>query len=145
MFKFIGVSLAVVLALAFAGCGQAGQFASTSLTQVELSQPNYIIVATGVSGEAKASYLIGVTLSSGPVTNSVSLKRLSGTGKLYEEALDDLWAQFAAEHGAVEGRRLALTNVRYDADTNNFVLYSDVVLSVRADVIEFTDSVASLK
>ncbi len=82
---------------------------------------------------AKASYLIGVTVSSGPVTNSISLKRFSGTGKLYQEALDNLWGQFAAEHGAVEGRRLALTNVRYDADTRNFALYSDVVLAVRAD------------
>ena len=127
------------MALSFTGCAQSGFFASSSLTQVELSAPNYRIVATGVSGEAKASYLIGVTVSSGPVTNSLSLKRLSGTGKLYQEALDNLWAQFAAEHGAVEGRRLALTNVRYDADTRNFALYSDIVLAVRADVVEFTD------
>ena len=139
MFKIIDALLILALALAFAGCGQAGLFASTNLTQVELSEPNYKIVATGVSGEAKASYLIGITVSSGPVTNSVSLKRLKGTGKLYQEALDNLWAQFATEHGAVEGRRLALINVRYDANTRNFVLYSDVVLSVRADVVEFAD------
>ena len=139
MFKIINVLPVLALAIVFAGCGQAGRFASTSLTQVELSGPNYKIVATGVSGEARASYLIGVTVSSGPVTNSVSLKRLSGTGKLYKEALDNLWAQFAAEHGKVEGRRLALVNIRYDADTRNLVLYSDIVLSVRADVVEFTN------
>ena len=55
MFKIIGALLVLALALAFAGCGQAGRFASTSLTQVELSAPNYEIVATGVSGQAKAS------------------------------------------------------------------------------------------
>ena len=139
MFKIINVLPVLALTIVFAGCGQAGRFASTSLTQVELSEPNYKIVATGVSGEARASYLIGVTVSSGPVTNAVSLKRLSGTGKLYQEALDNLWAQFAAEHGEVEGRRLALVNIRYDADTRNLVLYSDIVLSVRADVVEFTN------
>ncbi len=139
MLKIIGALPALALTIVFAGCGQAGQFAATNLTQVELSAPNYKVVATGVSGEARASYLIGVTVSNGPVTNSVSLKRLNGTGKLYQEALESLWAQFAAEHGEVEGRRLALVNIRYDADTRNLVLYSDVVLSVRADVVEFTD------
>lgn len=139
MFKIIGASLVLAMTLALAGCGQAGRFASTSLTQVELSEPNFKIVATGVSGEAKASYLIGATVSNGPVTNSISLKRISGTGQLYQEALDNLWAQFASEHGAVEGRRLALANVRYDADTRNLVLYSNIVFTVRADVIEFVN------
>ena len=92
MLKTIAVLLTVVLSLAFTGCAQSGMFASSSLTQVELSAPNYEIVATGVSGEAKASYLIGVTISTGPVTNSLSVKRLSGTGKLYQEALDNLWS-----------------------------------------------------
>ena len=73
--KNIVALLAVVLALSFTGCSQSGRFASTSLTQVVLSAPNYEIVATGVSGEARASYLIGVTVSTGPVTKSLSLKR----------------------------------------------------------------------
>ena len=70
---------------------------------------------------------------------SLSLFRLGGSGQLYREALDDLWANFAAEYGAAEGRRLALTNIRYDADTRNAIVWSDIKLSIRADVVEFTD------
>ena len=35
--------------------------------------------------------------------------------------------------------RLALVNVRYDADSRNFLLYNDIALSIRADVVEFSD------
>ena len=110
-----------------------------NLTQVQLSEPNYKVVATSVSGDAQAAYLIGVAFSNGPQTGSLSLHRLKGTGKLYKEAMENLWKTFAAEHGAVEGRRLALANVRYDAATRNFFIYNDVTLSIRADVIEFVE------
>ncbi len=130
---------AAVLAVAFTGCGQAGMFAAANLTQVEMSEPNFKVVATGVSGEAEAAYLIGVSFSNGPRTGSLSLHRLSGTGKLYKEAMEDLWQAFEAEHGEVAGRRLALANVRYDAATRNLLVYNDVSLSIRADVIEFTE------
>jgi hypothetical protein len=53
--------------------------------------------------------------------------------------MDSLWKNFAAEHGEVEGRRLALANVRYDAATRNFLVYNDISLSIRADVIEFSE------
>jgi|TARA_B100001964_G_scaffold240174_1_gene309375 hypothetical protein len=39
----------------------------------------------------------------------------------------------------VAGRSLALANIRYDGDSRNFLLYSDVTLAIRADIIEFTD------
>ena len=35
MFKIINVLPVLALTIVFAGCGQAGRFASTSLTQVE--------------------------------------------------------------------------------------------------------------
>ncbi len=53
--------------------------------------------------------------------------------------MEDLWQAFEAEHGEVAGRRLALANVRYDAATRNLLVYNDVSLSIRADVIEFTE------
>jgi hypothetical protein len=121
------------------GCAQTGQFAAGNMTQVELSEPNYKVVATSVEGDAEAAYLIGVAFSNGPQSGSLSLHRLRGTGKLYTEAMEDLWENFAAEHGAVEGRRLALANVRYDAATSNYLIYNDISLSIRADVIEFTE------
>ena len=65
------------------------------------------MVATSVTGDAEAAYLIGVAFSNGPESRSLSLHRLRGTGKLYTEAMEDLWENFAFKHGAVEGRRLA--------------------------------------
>ena len=134
-FAFLVVASAAFLS----GCAQTGQFAAGNMTQVELSEPNYKVVATSVTGDAEAAYLIGVAFSNGPQSGSLSLHRLSGTGKLYTEAMEDLWENFALEHGAVEGRRLALANVRYDAATRNFLVYNDISLSIRADVIEFSD------
>lgn len=138
MNRITGILL-VALLVAITGCGQAGMFAAHNTTAVELSEPNYKVVATGVSGEARAAYVIGVVISTGPITNSLSLFRINGTGQLYKEAMDNLWAQFEQDHGPVVGRRLALTNIRYDADTRNLLVYSDITLSIRADIIEFTN------
>jgi hypothetical protein len=33
----------------------------------------------------------------------------------------------------------ALINIRYDADTRDFLVYNDIAVSLRADVVEFTD------
>jgi hypothetical protein len=123
MNKMAGIFVLVLL-VASTGCGQTGMFAAHNTTTVELSKPNYKVVATGVSGEAKAAYVLGVVIS---------------TGQIYKEAMDNLWAQFEQDHGPVVGRRLALANIRYDADTRNLLVYSDVTLSIRADIIEFTD------
>ena len=134
------VVVLAILAAAFAsGCASVGQFNAGNVTAVELAEPNYEIVATGVSGQAKASYLIGISVSNGENSGSMALFRVGGTGQLYKEAMEDLWAAFEAKHGPVEGRRLALANVRYDANTTNLLLYSDLELSIRADIIEFTE------
>ena len=71
-------------------------------------------------------------------TTAEVLFRVEGDGLLYKEAVENLWAQFVAEHGAVENRRLALVNVQFDADASNYLgLYSKSIVSVRADVVEF--------
>lgn len=139
MKRMMTVAACLVAVAALSGCAQTGMFVSSNVTNVELSEPNYKVVATGVSGEAKAGYLIGVSFSKGAETGSVSLARISGTGQLYKEAMDQLWANFEKEHGPAEGRRLALANVRYDADSRNLLLYNDVKLAIRADIIEFTE------
>ncbi len=73
---------AAVLAVALTGCGQAGMFAAANLTQVEMSEPNFKVVATGVSGEAEAAYLIGVSFSNGPRTGCIaSAERANFTRK----------------------------------------------------------------
>ena len=121
------------------GCAQAGLYAAGNMTSVELAEPNFEIVDTDVGGKASAAYLIGVSYSLGHRTESVSVFRVRGTGELYREAMADLWAQFAEEHGPVEGRKLALINVRYDTSVRNFLVYNSAELSIRADVVEFTD------
>ena len=81
----------------------------------------------------------GVTFSTGQETGALALARIGGTGQLYKEAMEKLWQNFEQTNGPVVGRRLALTNVRYDSDSHNLLLYADVTLAIRADVIEFTD------
>jgi hypothetical protein len=69
---------ASIVVVALSGCAQMGMFAAGNVTNVQLSAPNYEIVAVGVSGSAKASYLLGVTYSNGPQTGSVALARIGG-------------------------------------------------------------------
>ncbi|MFO7864364.1 MAG: hypothetical protein R6U85_10215, partial [Salinivirgaceae bacterium] len=47
------------------------------------------------------------------------IARVEGTGMLYAEALENLWANFEMSGEDVEGQKLALTNVRYDSDIMN--------------------------
>ena len=134
MRRVTAIALGLVAA-ALMGCAQAGMFAAGNMTSVELSEPNYRIVATGVSGQAEAAYMIGVSYSNGPMTQSFSLARVSGTGHLYKEAMEELWATFEAKHGPIAERHLALAN----AGTRNFLIYNDVSLTIRADIIEFVE------
>ena len=59
--------------------------------------------------------------------------------------MEDLWKRYEEKHGPVEGQRLALVNVRFDADTRNFLVYTDVKMYIRADVVKFSDPVGPLK
>jgi hypothetical protein len=123
----------------FAGCASGGMFTASNITEVQLQKNNFIIVARNVSGEAEAGYLFGSTLSLGMMTNTVAVLRVSGTGMLYKEALEDLWKNYEAVHGPVEGKKLALVNVRYDADALNLFVYTRPKVMIRADVVEFTN------
>ncbi len=133
----IPVACAIVLAAGITGCAQTGVFGSASITTTELSDANFRIVATNVSGESEAGYLLGVSAPMGFTSTTVALARVQGTGLLYQEALADLWENFEREYGAVKGRTLALVNVRYDSDNLNLLLYTSAKVSIRADVVEF--------
>lgn len=119
------------------GCVTTGTINTTHLTNVQLTQGNYRLVAVGVSGEATAAYLLGVSAAVGTEMTTFALARIEGEGALYEAALADLWQNFEAEHGAAEGRALALTNLRYDSDALNLGVYTRPRVGVRADVVEF--------
>ncbi len=130
--------VAVLSLVILYGCSTSGMFTSVNTTNVELKQPNYKIVATNVSGTSESGYILGFTFPSGFFTNTFALARVSGTGMLYEEAIADLWKNFENNHGPVEGKKLALINVRYDTDALNlFFLYTSAKVNIRADVIQF--------
>ena len=135
--KFLIYPVALISAILLSSCATSGLFLSMNNTQVELSENNYEIVATNVSGEAKAGYILGASFSAGAATNTVALARVSGSGMLYMEALENLWKDYEEKHGSVIGKKLALVNVRYDSDALNLILYTEAKISIRADVVEF--------
>ena len=131
----------LVLALTsilLAGCVNSGAFFANNLTNVELGEGNYRLVATNVSGQAEAGYLLGFSGSQLGHATTFALIRVEGDGLLYKAAVQDLWSKFEAQHGSVQDRRLALVNVHFDADAANYLgVYTKSTVSVRADVVEF--------
>ncbi|ERM84683.1 hypothetical protein P872_23525 [Rhodonellum psychrophilum GCM71 = DSM 17998] len=128
-----------VMTLILSGCASSGMHMSSSLTNVELSEANYQIVARSVSGEAKAGYILGASFGVGMYAQVFGVARVSGDKALYKTAMDHLWENFEAKHGSVEGRNLALVNVRYDVDALNLIVYTQPVLTIQADIIEFLE------
>lgn len=129
---------ALILTLTCAGCINSGAFYTTNLTNVELGEDNYKIVATNVHGQSEAGYILGLSGSQGGYATTFALFRVEGDGLLYKTAIENLWAQFEEQHGPMGNRPLALVNVQFDADASNYLgLYSKSVVSVRADIIEF--------
>jgi hypothetical protein len=128
-----------VLIFILTGCSSSGAFIAGNVTDVQLQRNNFKIVAQNISGEAQAGYLFGGTFSTGFATNTFALFRVSGTGMLYKEALENLWKNYEAVKGPIEGKKIALINVRYDTDALNLGIYTQPKLLIRADVVEFTE------
>ena len=126
-------------ALTMTGCAASGAFNAASVTDVQLAEANYEIVATNVEGEASAEYVLGVSGSIYRQMQTFALYRLSGSGMLYGEAMENLWADFREEHGETEGQALGLVNVRYDTEALNLLVYTKPTVVVRADVVAFTE------
>jgi hypothetical protein len=131
--------LLFLLLVLFSACTTGGSFISQNATAVELSEPNFNIVAKNVEGSSKAAYIIGVTYSAGSIANTLAFARVSGSKKLYDDAVKDLWKNFEAEYGDPEGKKLALVNIRIDNDMLNLLLYAETELFITADVIEFIE------
>jgi len=135
--KYLFFPVALITAMLLSGCASSGLFFSMNNTAVELSENNYEIVATNVYGEAEAGYILGFSFSAGAATNTLALARVSGSGMIYMEALENLWKNYEEKHGSVIGKKLALVNVRYDSDALNLILYTQAKISIRADIVEF--------
>lgn len=119
------------------GCTTGGSFLAQNITNVDLSNANFSIVARNVEGYSKASYLIGFSFSTGNIANTIALFRVGGTAKLYDDAVQNLWANYREKHGSTEGKKLVLANIRYDTDMINLLVYTQTELYMTADVIEF--------
>ncbi len=132
-------ALILATSLVMIGCATGGMFVAGNVTDVQLQKGNFKIVARDVTGEAQAGYLLGASFSMGASTNSFALVRIAGTGMLYKEALQNLWKSYEAASGPVEGKKLALVNVRYDSEALNLFVYTQPKLVIRADVVEFTE------
>ena len=132
-------SLSIALLVWLAGCSTGGMFTAANITSVQLQKNNYRIVARGVLGQARAGYLLGGTVSQGITTSTAAVARVSGTGMLYKEALDDLWKTYESTYGPVGNKTVALTNVHFDSDALNLLIYTEARIYVRADVVEFTE------
>ncbi|MBO6586925.1 MAG: hypothetical protein JJ953_12525 [Gracilimonas sp.] len=137
MMKSYTIIVLLTSVLVLAGCGNAGVFVASNNTQVELSEGNYSIVAKNVSGTSESAYILGASYSWGMATNAVGLIPIGDGKMLYKDAREDLWANFEAANSPVEGRKLALVNIQYDAGTTNLVLYTKAKVTITADVIEF--------
>lgn len=136
LFRFV---LLLALTVSLTGCLSSGAFLSGHVTDVQLTEANYEVVATDVHGSATAGYLFGVSGGFGPSTTAFAVARVSGDGQLYQAALANLWANVESEYGEVQGNDLALVNVRYDVEALNLFIYTKPTLTVRADVVEFTE------
>ncbi len=127
----------ILLIASFTGCTTSGMFLSANVTDVELSEDNYSIIATNITGSSRAGYILGMSAGPGAQVSTLAIARVSGTGMLYQEALENLWQNYEKDHGPREDKKIALVNVHYDADILNLILYTEVKLFIRADVVEF--------
>jgi hypothetical protein len=133
------ISAAILLAfiITTSGCFTSGAMVSTNSTMVQLSQPNFKVIATNVTGQAKADYLFGASIGIGMYAQTYALIPLQKDRALYKKAIEELWKKFESTYGKSEGRRLALVNLRYDTEALNVFFYTSPRLTVIADVVEF--------
>ena len=137
---FIPLFILLTLLPFLTGCTTGGSFLAHNVTNVELSSDaKFNIVARNVEGYSVAGYLFGFSFSTGYMANTLALVRIDGTAKLYDDAIQNLWKNFVAQHGDTEGKKLVLANVRYDTDILNLFVYTQTKLYIHADVIEFEE------
>ena len=129
-----------LFSISLISCSSGGIFNEGNMTDVKLGSANYNIVATDVSGQSKSAYVLGFIGSNGMSTSIYAVARVNGTKQLYADAINNLWKNFQKKNGDIVGRKYALVNVRYDANALNLFFYCSIIVTVRADIIEFVDN-----
>lgn len=95
-------------------------------TEVKLSGQNYKIVKANAIGSSMGFSFLGLITMKSP---------------LYDEAITKLYQNA----GISEGKAQALVNVVHEHSSTYFILFALPKITVRADVIEFTDGAEPLK
>jgi hypothetical protein len=135
--KKLSILLLTVVTLLMTQCASTGLSASAHITNVQLSNANFRVVATNVTGESSAKALFGLSYGAGIASTQMALIPLTRERMLYKNAIKNLWSSFEAANGPVANRKLALVNVRYDSESLNLFLYTKVKTAIVADVVEF--------
>jgi hypothetical protein len=110
----------LILLLAFGGCSGKGVFKVSSGTQVDLSRKNYRVVKSNAVGTSSGFRLLGIIPFASPS---------------YTSAMSDLYKDAKVQDGSAN----ALVNVTQEESGLYLILFSIPKLTVRADIIEFTD------
>ncbi len=95
-------------------------------TTVDLSKRNYKIVKANATASSTGFSLLGIFAFKSPS---------------YEEAVTQLYRSA----GIAEGRSQAIVNVVHEHNSTYFILFALPKITVRADVIEFTDAATPAK
>jgi hypothetical protein len=95
-------------------------------TTVNLSRQNFKIVKANAIGSSVGFNFLGL----------ITLKAPG-----YAEAITQLYQQT----GVFEGKAQALVNVVHESSSTYFILFALPKITVRADIIEFTDEVVPIK
>jgi len=116
-----------------------GSFRANNVTNVELSEANFNIVARDLQGSAREGYLFGVSAPQGADINTFGLIKISGDEKPYATAVKNLWKNYEEKYGEIKGKNLVLVNIRQDNEMLNTLIYTEVKYFITADVVEFIE------
>lgn len=139
MKKIILSLVSITLLVSLSGCGTGGAFRANHITNVELSQPNFNIVARDLQGSSMQGYLIGASYSQGSDVGTFAFFKITGVEKLYDAAIKELWNNYREKYGDTEGKKLALVNIRQDSEVLNTIVYTQAKYFITADVVEFVE------
>ena len=139
MKKNILILVSGTLMISLFGCGTMGTFRGNNITNVELSQPNFNIVAKDLEGSASQGYLFGISVPQDLDVGIIGLIKISGEDKPFAAAVKKLCDDYRDKHGDPEGKKLALINIRQDTKVVNALVYAEAKIYITADVIEFIE------
>ncbi|HBC87744.1 MAG TPA: hypothetical protein DCZ94_12375 [Lentisphaeria bacterium] len=109
-----------ILIALFSGCESPSGFANKTGTQVDLARKNYKVIKSNAVGRSYGFWLLGII----PITTTS-----------YTGAISDL----CEKSGLQEGKPQAFVNSAEERSVTYLLLFSITKLTVRADVIEFTE------